>query len=190
VELFKNLPDKKLTYAADGAKLFICAETVDFESGLFGAWLLGSHEVLIKTPIAPTMFFHAAQYTAYQEHQQSYVASKTYIQDPEHPSRLFHYILVQFPPSHPVENLFSLHPAIAKIDGDFNYFQHPGHPAIRHVGYVEWRLAFTESKVQVRAGPDPPFETPEARAAREAAQRAASYAASYFTSPTPPEEPT
>jgi uncharacterized membrane protein YgcG len=105
-------------------------------------------------------------------HEQVHKAFAAYVNEPAFPRRMFHLVLIQFPPTLLIENLFSVKPNCSFVNpdfvwGDYNHID-AGTPSVY---YAEFPVAFSHTKVRIRSAPDVPSETAYQRATREAKER-------------------
>jgi hypothetical protein len=161
----KNHHDTTMNNLADGTILSFTAPEVDIVHT--AAYVIGKYEVAIKTIAMSYNHLHGGYSGKFI---QSYGTAHSFLLDPEHSYRLFHYILVKFPSTHPVENLFSVNTAGAAIDPKISWYAPPpGQPAASATSDVHWPVALSNTKVRFQMlTPLPTDETPLQRAMREA----------------------
>jgi hypothetical protein len=161
----KNHHNTAMTTLADGVIISYTAPEIDIE--LTAAYVISKNEVVVKTMSMPFNHLHGGYSGKFL---QSHGAAHTWLLDPEHNHRMFHYTLIKFPLTHPIENLFSELPTGASIDPKISWFA----PPTTHVTHAEptsdvhWPVALSNSKVRFQLAAPPSAETPMQRAMREA----------------------
>jgi hypothetical protein len=174
-QALRNMENYPGTFYADGLLLTLRCEHPDFAKSLACAWLLSKTEVLLKYPIESCNMTRGYYHGIYEQPHKAFVA---YVNDPVFPRRQFHLVLLKFPTSHPLENLFSRNPVGAKLDPHFLWcsYEHLD-PKVPWVHYVQFAVALTTTKERLNLQAEIPVETPEQRATREANERYAEHAA-------------
>jgi hypothetical protein len=165
----RNMTNKRGTFSADGYVVSVQAQDPDFNGLLVRAWFLSKREVLFKCPIAPCNLTRGEYGGLYEQANSQFAA---YVNDPAFPRRLFHLVLVKFPPSDLVENLFSTSPGLAEIDPDFIWVWYSADSEVPTTNFVQFPIALSASKSCIGLAPDIPEETPQRRAIRESRERA------------------
>jgi hypothetical protein len=156
-----------MTTLADGIVISFTAPEWDIERK--SAYVISKTEVVIKDVAMPVNHLDGG-YSG--QFLQSHGAAHTWLLDPEHNHRLFHYTLIKFPSTHPIENLYSVNTAGAAIDPKISWFSPPVSRAATGgpTRDVHWAVALSNAKVrfQMIAPTASAAETPMQRAMREA----------------------
>jgi hypothetical protein len=164
-QALRNHHNRLRSVAADGLLINCYGQQVDFVDGKVKAYLLSTNKVLIKQPLMP----NTAVVTRYSGlFPQSYQSSMSYMLEERHEHRRSHYILLKFPSSYQLENLYSRTTTSCKIDAVFTWYGALEQPQFPAVSCVQWPLALTNTRQRVKLSDTFGAETPEARAAREA----------------------
>jgi hypothetical protein len=171
----RNMENESGTYTADGFLISFRVEHPDFARSLACAFILSKTELLIKVPIESCNMTQGYYHGNFEQAHRAFVA---YVNESAFPRRLFHLVLVKFPRSHLLENLFSRNSVAAKLDPDFMWcsYAHIDNK-VPSVYFAQFVVALSSTKERIGLLPEIPVETPEERATRLANERFAQHAA-------------
>jgi hypothetical protein len=160
-QTLRNKNNQAGSWRADGYVLSVGAVEADFFHRKLALFVLSRTELLVKYPFGPCQVLFGRYLGPYvQSHQASII---THIMDERFETRRHHYVLFKFPPSHPVENLFSTNPTSAKVSPEWALYDYEHvSDSVPQGSFVQWAIALADTKERVNLGDGAGNEAEEA----------------------------